>query len=120
MIILEHESNREINILRSLQSYVTFKFLSRIVYVIFDIAVKRTRCNAPMDIKNGNWVILGMFPDFRIFTKVLYECAGDFKPIGATQLTCLASGYWSDYAPRCLPKGVFSLKLPFNDGSDVP
>jgi len=59
-----------------------------------------------MDIKNGQWTIPGLFPDFRIGSKIVYECGDDFKPIGTTQLTCLASGYWSDYAPRCLPKGL--------------
>jgi len=69
-------------------------------------AVKRTGCDIPMDIENGNWIIQSLFADYRIGVRVTYECEPGYKAVGATQLECLAPGYWSDYPPKCLAKGL--------------
>jgi len=68
--------------------------------------VRRTACDQPMDIENGNWIIKSFYPDFRIGVTVSYECENGYKAVGATEITCQASGYWSDYGPRCLPLGL--------------
>jgi len=70
-------------------------------------AVKRTGCDVPMDIENGNWIIQSLFADYRIGVRVTYECEPDYKAVGTTQLECLMPGYWSDYPPKCLAKGCF-------------
>ena len=36
-------------------------------------AVKRTGCDVPMDIENGNWIIQSLFADYRIGVRVIYE-----------------------------------------------
>ena len=59
-----------------------------------------------MDIPNGNWIFSYLpYPDYRIGSKLIYECEDSYKAIGSTEIECLPSGYWSDYAPKCLPKG---------------
>jgi len=68
-------------------------------------AVKRTGCDVPMDIENGNWIIQSLYADYRIGVRVTYECEPGYKAVGATQLECLTPGYWSDYPPKCLAKG---------------
>lgn len=69
------------------------------------LVVKRTHCDVPMDIPNGNWITVSQFTDFRIGVRVKYECEGEYKPIGPTEIECLSTGYWSEYPPRCLVKG---------------
>ena len=54
---------------------------------------------------NGNWFIQSFNPDFHIGVTVVYECEPGFKPVGATEIICTDPGYWSDYAPKCLPVG---------------
>ena len=75
----------------------------RVDVVVFP--VRRTGCDEPMDIENGNWIIQSMYADFRFGVQVSYECDPGFKVIGQTDITCLATGYWSDYPPKCLQKG---------------
>ena len=70
------------------------------------VCEKRTHCDTPMDIPNGNWIFSYLpYPDFRIGSQLIYECDEGYKAIGETSIECLPSGYWSDYAPKCLPKG---------------
>lgn len=69
--------------------------------------VKRTHCDSPMDIPNGNWMVLSQFSDHHIGARVRYKCDENYKAIGQTEIECLASGYWSDYPPRCLVKEEF-------------
>jgi len=81
---------------------------------VFCSAVKRTGCDVPMDIENGNWIIESLFADYRIGVRVTYECEPGYKAVGATQLECLTPGYWSDYPPKCLAKGKsFAFYEPF-------
>ena len=62
-----------------------------------------------MDIPHGNWVIHSIYPDFRIGSRVQYECEKDYKAIGQSFMECQETGYWSEYAPKCLPKGELSV-----------
>jgi len=79
-------------------------------------AVKRTGCDVPMDIENGNWIIQSLFADYRIGVRITYECEPGYKAVGATELECLTPGYWSDYPPKCLAKGwwIFQVFLILN------
>lgn len=69
--------------------------------------VKRTHCDVPMDIPNGNWIITSTFADYRISSRVKYECESQFRAIGSTEIECMPSGYWTDYPPKCLIKDAF-------------
>lgn len=64
-----------------------------------------------MDIPHGNWIILSGYPDFRIGARVEYECDEDYKAIGNTEVECQSTGYWSDYAPKCLPSGGLTRSI---------
>ena len=60
-----------------------------------------------MDIPNGNWIFLDLYTDFRIGLRVSYECNEGYRLIGASEIICEESGYWSDNAPKCLLRGKF-------------
>ncbi len=46
-----------------------------------------------------------------IGSKILYECEAEYRAYGSTMLECKTAGYWSDYPPKCLPKGDGCLLL---------
>ena len=52
-----------------------------------------------------------------IGSKILYECESNYQAYGATMLECQDEGYWSEYPPKCLPKGqnnTFKIVLVSN------
>ena len=84
--------------------------------VIVFILVIRTNCDAPQEIKNGHWMILGYHEKdnkYIIGSKILYECESNFQPYGSTLLECQGEAYWSVNPPMCLPKGNATVRNIF-------
>lgn len=52
---------------------------------------------------------------FIIGSKVLYECESNFEAHGTAMLECQNDGYWSEYPPKCLPKGLFGFCVVVTD-----
>ena len=65
------------------------------------VSVKRTHCPPPVDIAYGNWVIIGEFPNYPIYTRIRYECSAGYAPQKPVFITCLKNGFWSDNPPKC-------------------
>lgn len=72
------------------------------IYVIVEF---RVSCDKPMDVPDGSWYIVSPYLDFRRGSRVSYKCNDGFKLMGSSEIVCEVSGYWSDNAPKCLPKG---------------
>ena len=75
-----------------------------------NILVKRTACDAPKHIDNGNWRFMEGVrrADYHFGTKIVYSCDEGYLTISGEQKTlleCLEPGEWSDFAPTCLPIG---------------
>lgn len=73
--------------------------------------MKRLHCDPPMDIPNGMWMSLNINSENQIGSHVVYECEAGYKAIGNLQIECLETGYWSDLAPRCLPRGIIAQRI---------
>lgn len=72
--------------------------------------LKRTHCDLPQEIPNGNYVIDDLYPDttsYGIGTRIKYECDEGFLAYGPVTLRCTSSGYWSDYPPKCIEKDQY-------------
>ena len=79
-----------------------------LVILHFFIVVQRTHCEPPTEVANGNWVInqiISGYGRYGIGSEITYECSDDYYAFGETHLRCQSTGYWSDNAPKCLPKG---------------
>ena len=88
-----------------LKHSVNEDFLNKLFWFYFP--VKRTHCDTPQEIPNGNYVInlyLGT-TSYGIGTSIMYECDEGFLPYGNVVMECSPSGYWSDYPPKCIEKG---------------
>ena len=78
--------------------FCSTKQIKSLSFYLFTLLIETIECTSP-DIPENGWK---SGKNYTVGTAITFGCNAGYRLDGASRITCLSDGQWSNNSPRCL------------------